>query len=252
MDGLARALRLARSDLRFVTLALDAANEDTEDKTSQIVQVMSQAFLNPTSTNYESEYHQVSGMLHVKRIAPADHLKTDFLEELSGNTTQIRALRENTPFEIRIPESTRLEKLEFEECNSAGEPGPRDIEVEVRAVGLNAIDMPQSFGFSNNTGLGIECAGVIKRKGADIANAYRIGDRVCMLGSNLCRSYAHSRQDLIARIPDALNFEQAAILPFHSWLASYLVESVAHLRKDDTLLVLDGMSTLGQLTTTLA
>ena len=76
-----------------------------------------------------------------------------------------------------------------------------------------------------------DCAGIVRRTGFDRSSKLQIGDRVCVLGASLCQSYARTSHDPVALVPDNMTFEQAATLPFRSWLALYLVNEVAGLTK---------------------
>ena len=117
----------------------------------------------------------------------------------------------------------------------------------MEAVGLGIIDSQHVLRVTEQAEVRRDCAGIVRRTGSDRSSKLQIGDRVCVLGASLCQSYARTSHDPVALVPDNMTFEQAATLPFRSWLALYLVNEVAGLTKHRSILIHGGEDPTGQL-----
>lgn len=119
-------------------------------------------------------------------------------------------------------------------------PKPNEALVEIKASGVNFIDVylregryPASLPFTN----GQEAAGVVKEVGADVTG-FKAGDRVAYTSSlGSYAEYAVVPAARLVRIPNALNFEQAAAAMLQGMTAHYLLNSSYRLRTGDTALV---------------
>lgn len=119
-------------------------------------------------------------------------------------------------------------------------PGPQDALVQVKAAGVNFIDVyfregryPAQLPFIN----GQEGAGVITEVGPEVSD-FRPGDRVAYTGS--LGSYAEHAAIPSARlvkIPDSLTFEQAAAAMLQGMTAHYLLKSTYKLQSGATALI---------------
>ena len=119
-------------------------------------------------------------------------------------------------------------------------PKPNEALVEIKASGVNFIDVyfregryPTQLPFVN----GQEAAGVVVQTGSEVTNVQR-GDRVAYtstLGSYA--QYAAVPDSRLVKIPDELDFEQAAAAMLQGMTAHYLLNSTYPLKKDETALI---------------
>jgi len=119
-------------------------------------------------------------------------------------------------------------------------PKPNEVIVEIKASGVNFIDVyfregryPAPLPFIN----GQEAAGVVKEVGADVSDL-KPGDRVAYTSS--LGSYAEFAAVPAARlvkIPEALNFENAAAAMLQGMTAHYLLHSSYKLQRSETALI---------------
>jgi NADPH2:quinone reductase len=134
------------------------------------------------------------------------------------------------PFAVRFERTGGPEVLECEAIE-VGEPGPGEVRIAQRAVGLNFIDTYFRTGVYPAQlpgGLGNEAAGVVEAVGEGVAE-FREGDRVGYFTGPL-GAYASVRNVEAARlvpIPDAIDFDQAAAAMLKGCTAEYLVERCA-------------------------
>ena len=119
-------------------------------------------------------------------------------------------------------------------------PKPNEALVQIKAAGVNFIDVyfregryPAPLPFVN----GQEAAGVVTEVGSDVTTL-KPGDRVAYtsaLGSYA--EYAAVPASRLVKIPDELDFEQAASAMLQGMTAHYLVHSSYPLKKGETALI---------------
>ena len=119
-------------------------------------------------------------------------------------------------------------------------PKPNEAVVQIKASGVNFIDVyfregryPASLPFVD----GQEAAGVITEVGSDVTLVKR-GDRVAYtsaLGSYA--EYAAVPESRLVKIPDELDFEQAAAAMLQGMTAHYLSHSSYKLQRGETALI---------------
>src|ERR1041384_7270164 len=119
-------------------------------------------------------------------------------------------------------------------------PKPNEALVQIKATGVNFIDVyfregryPAQLPFIN----GQEAAGVVVETGSEVTNV-QVGDRVAYasaLGSYA--EYAAVPADRLVKIPDELDFEQAAAAMLQGMTAHYLLHSTYPLKQGETALI---------------
>jgi len=122
------------------------------------------------------------------------------------------------------------------------EPKPKANEalVEIKAAGVNFIDVyvregryPTPLPFVN----GQEGAGVVTAVGSEVTTL-KPGDRVAYTSSlGSYAEYAAVPASRLVKIPDEIDFEQAAAAMLQGMTAHYLLHSSYPLKKDETALV---------------
>ncbi|WP_280187254.1 quinone oxidoreductase family protein [Delftia sp. PS-11] len=111
---------------------------------------------------------------------------------------------------------------------AAGEPGPGEVRIRHKAVGLNFIDVYQRSGLYSlpmPLNLGMEAAGVVEAVGEGVTHLSE-GDRVAY-ASNPPGSYSEVRTMpamCVCRLPDAISFETGAAMMLKGLTAQYLLK----------------------------
>lgn len=138
-------------------------------------------------------------------------------------------------YETGAPEVLRWERVEV------GDPGPNEVRIRHRAVGLNFADTYFRTGLYPAplpAGMGVEGAGVIEAVGPGVTD-FAAGDRVTYTGSPL-GAYSTERvmpaEHLIA-LPDGIGFDTAAAMTMRGLTAAYLLRRIHPLRPGDTVLL---------------
>jgi alcohol dehydrogenase len=161
-------------------------------------------------------------------------------------------------------------KLEVTDLPAPPTPGPGEVQVRVKAVGLNHLDL---WGFrgmafakrSLPVVVGVEAAGEIAALGAGVTN-FKVGDRVVMYGAltcgtckacregrdNLCENpagvmgfhvYGFARElvnmqaRLVIPVPDGVSLRDAACAPVAYSTVEHMLFDNAKLQPGETMLV---------------
>jgi NADPH:quinone reductase len=133
-------------------------------------------------------------------------------------TTKARVVRFAAP---GGPEVLKLETVEI------ADPGPGEILVQHKAIGLNYQDVYQRSGFYPlplPSGVGTEAAGVVEKVGPDVKDV-KVGDRVAYAGGAV-GAYTDRRVVTAARVvklPDGIPEEQAAAMMLKAMTVEYLL-----------------------------
>lgn len=123
-----------------------------------------------------------------------------------------------------------------------GDPGPGEIRIRHKAIGLNFIDVYNRTGLYKMqlpAGLGGEGAGIVEAVGEGVTHL-KAGDRAAY-ASNVAGSYCEVRvmpAKHVCRLPDAIDFDTAAAMMLKGLTAQYLLKRtpLGQLQKDDTIL----------------
>ncbi len=136
-------------------------------------------------------------------------------------------------YETGGPEVMLLEDVALEA------PGPGMVTVANRAIGLNFIDTYHRSGLYPlplPTRIGLEGAGVVQAvgAGADLA----VGDRVayCSAGFGSYAEALNLPAGRLVKIPEGINFEQAAAVMLKGQTAEYLLQRTYPLQSGETCL----------------
>lgn len=130
------------------------------------------------------------------------------------------------------------------------EPGPHQLLVETRAVGVNFIEIYQREGVypvEHPFTPGSEGMGVVIGVGAAVDN-YVVGDRITTTQAE--RTYADAflvKADEALRVPDGIPDDVAAAIPGQGLTAHYLVRSTYPVQKGEVAVITAGAGGVGGL-----
>ncbi|KAB8144504.1 type I polyketide synthase [Chloroflexia bacterium SDU3-3] len=135
-------------------------------------------------------------------------------------------------------------------------PGPGEVELRVRAAGLNfrevliAMDMlpPVMKGAMD---IGWECAGTVVAVGEGVTDV-KVGEDVIGIAAGCFGSYVTTSATLVARKPDRLTAEQAATIPVAFLTAYYALTYLGRMEKGDKVLIHAAAGGVGQAAVQLA
>ncbi len=143
---------------------------------------------------------------------------------------------------IQIRQNGGPEEMHLVEVD-VGQPGPGEVRIAHRAIGLNFIDVYQRTGLYQlpmPLTLGMEASGVVEAVGEGVTHL-DVGDRVAY-ASNPPGSYSTERvmpARCVCRLPDAIGFETGAAMMLKGLTAQYLLKKtlpVEGLQRGDAVL----------------
>lgn len=120
------------------------------------------------------------------------------------------------------------------------DPKPNEALVQIKAAGVNFIDVyfregryPTPLPFIN----GQEAAGLVVAVGRDVTTV-RLGDRVAYTGAlGSYSEYATAPADRLVRLPDEIDFNQAAAAMLQGMTAHYLTHDTYPIKSGDNVLI---------------
>ena len=149
-------------------------------------------------------------------------------------------------YALSIPASGSLGDLAWQPCERA-EPQAGEVEIEVHATGLNFKDVLLALHRvpAMGDGLGVECAGRVVKLGPGVT-AFSLGERVlAMVPGSLSRLICAPVATTVS-LPAALDDRAAATIPITFLTAAYALESLAHLRPGERVLIHAATGGVGQ------
>jgi NADPH:quinone reductase-like Zn-dependent oxidoreductase/NADP-dependent 3-hydroxy acid dehydrogenase YdfG/acyl carrier protein len=181
-------------------------------------------------------------------VAEAQETKT--LEKAGKGKAQ-RKLRAPAkgPYRVGINKAGTLDSVEIVSCEKKNQLAPNEVELEVRAAGLNFSDVLKALGLYPGLGdgpvpLGIECSGMITRIGAEVKK-YKMGDEVITVAPFCFGKYVVSLAADLMPKPPQISFEEAATIPVAFLTAYYSLVHLGRIQKGERILIHAGAGGVG-------
>lgn len=248
-QGLLRTLKQEDANKRFIQLDFESTSDVwTLDTISHIVHVFQQSFdYNIDPKGIEWEYAVKDYSLHVPRFYP------DAVQDRASSGTRVDPTpvlepfwQPGRPLVWETSKSGLLSDLYFKDHpDVAGDVPSGMIEIEPKAFGLNFRDVLVGLGQLDETLMSHDGAGVITRVGPN-TQGLKVGDRVCGIFKGFYASTERALYTGVAKIPDAMSWEEAASIPFVYGTAYIALFDLARLEKGESILIHAATGGLGQ------
>ena len=150
---------------------------------------------------------------------------------------------------VKIDKTGGPEVLKFENI-TLEKPGPDEVLIEHKAIGLNFIDTYHRSGLyplELPSGIGAEGSGIVKGIGAKVKD-FSIGDRVAYSGAPL-GAYSSERNyptKNLVKIPDGVNFDEAATMMTKGLTTYYLLHKTYPVSANETIVFHAAAGGVGQ------
>lgn len=160
---------------------------------------------------------------------------------------------EGQPFRLEISQAGSVEGLALVACPRRPPP-PGQIEIRVRAAGLNfrdvlcALDLDPS---RKERPLGAECAGEVASVGAGVVD-FKVGDAVIAYAFGSFGPYVQVDARLAARKPARLSMAEAATIPAAFLTAYHALHELARIQPGERILIHAAAGGVGQAAVQLA
>jgi acyl transferase domain-containing protein/ubiquinone/menaquinone biosynthesis C-methylase UbiE len=207
--GLGKVIALEHPELRCVRIDIETSG-DVEWLLSELAQ-----------SGEEPLVAYREGRRYVARLVRI----ADGKQRRAVTPEQLVIVERGTPAGVALRPAVRLR------------PEPGQVEIEVRAAGLNFRDVLNILGTRDDAApLGGEVAGVITALGEGV-EALRVGDEVVAVTHSGFSSYAYADAELVLPKPANLDFATAAASPLAYLTAHYALNSVGRMRKGERVLI---------------
>ncbi len=144
-----------------------------------------------------------------------------------------------------------VDQLRYEEAELPP-VGENEVRVRVRATSINPIDWKLRSGSAKARFplelpeiLGRDLAGEVDEAGASVTG-FAKGMRVMGLANGTYAEFTTAKADVLAPIPEALSFEQAAALPLVLLTGTQLIERALKIAAGQTVLVTGALGGVGR------
>ncbi|KAF2180797.1 KR domain-containing protein [Zopfia rhizophila CBS 207.26] len=242
VDGFARTIGNELTSASFQILKLEDA--DAEKSAELVTRLLS-------SHSSDKEYQEHDNLLQVSRLY-RDETENDHIRTHLSDSVRTMSLPTDRALHLAVGKPGLLDTLRFvpEELAPLADD---EVELQVKASGVNFRDIMGSMGMLAVNGIGQEASGVVIRTGKLGAEFLKPGDRV----STLCVSGTHAtitRCDyrVAQKIPDSMSFEEAAGIPVTHCTAYYALNKIAKLQKGQSILIHAAAGGTGQAAVQLA
>ncbi|WEW54612.1 hypothetical protein PRK78_000032 [Emydomyces testavorans] len=254
INGMIRSIRWERDveSLNFTTLATaDFGSSSAKRLAHSIAKVFRYQFLSGQVEHGNAEYLCRNSMIYTNRVT--DHPDaTNFLAtQFSTPAPEMTSWKE-VGRAIKLENATPglLNGLQWVTDTSFFQPlGENEVEVDIRAVGLNFVDLLTVMGELPWDVIGREAAGIVTRVGSRV-HWLQTGDRVVYLvdtpKKGTFQTYGRVDQALVARIPNDMSFEVAAGLPVIYATVIYCLANVGRLAEGEKILIHSAAGGVGQ------
>ncbi|KAK8054747.1 polyketide synthase [Apiospora phragmitis] len=255
VTGLSRTIR-SETLLPFATLDLDGQvilSVDQMQKT--IVKTFSTAFAASKASTGELEFMERNDQLLTPRIVNDPDMNEIVHNEI--NSTALRSTpfdQTDRPLKLTIGDPGILETLHFTDDETlAASVGSDEIEMQVRAIGVNHRDLAAAHGKLANTEFGFEASGVITAVGSDVTGL-QTGDRVAALAieGGAFATKLRTKAGFTFKLPTDMNFQAGASLPLAYCTAYYSLIELGRLSEDESVLIHAAAGAVGQAAISLA
>ena len=162
-----------------------------------------------------------------------------------GHLWQSR-LKDATPARLSVGRVGQLSSLYFQElCEPANDPQGGYVDIDVRAVSINAKDVYTMFGRveTQENSLALEFSGVVKTAGRNVY--LQPGDRVVALAPNHWNTTERVSASAVHKIQPDEDFAVMCTLPVVYGTAIYALQDRAQLQPGESVLVHAGAGAFG-------
>ncbi|KAK0613233.1 polyketide synthase [Immersiella caudata] len=188
----------------------------------------------------DMQFRQHEGRWLIPRLLPDQRLVDDFARAQGDDISTLeKPLRELGPLQVSTTDAGRLSALVFKpDETKRGSLAPGHVEVQVKAYGMNYVELSALAGGYDTESLSSEFSGVVSRVAPDVQDL-QVGDRVFAMWPGkfgnverlphyACQKAKPSGQD---------SFEELATLPSAYCTAWYALVNVARVQPGETVFI---------------
>lgn len=231
--GLARVATMEHPDLKPRLIDLDPTEPNAASLKAELL------------ASVEQVEHQIAyrkGKRFVARLERDEQTAEQFTESASDSIPTGGA------FQLRIPKPGSFDALRYVPVERKS-PGKGQVEIEVRAAGLNFSDVLKALGLYPGikdaiVPLGIEASGVVTAVGEG-NDRFEVGDEVMGVLPYAFASHAVTADYALVKKPKSIDHEEACTIPITFLTAYYGLVRLADLQPGERVLIHAGAGGVG-------
>ena len=193
--------------------------------------------------NNDGEVAYRNGRRYVARLIRSDTLASD-----SSNQPAAQLAIPRGPFQLRIMQAGSFDALKFTPVDREP-PTAGQVELEIRATGLNFSDVLKALGLypgikDTIVPLGIEAAGVVTAVGEGVTR-FEVGDEVLGVVPYAFASHARTAEYALVHKPKSIDYDAASTIPITFLTAYYGLVRLAQMQPGERVLIHAGAGGVG-------
>jgi NADPH:quinone reductase-like Zn-dependent oxidoreductase len=254
VTGLSRSIR-SETLLKFATLDLDSQCVLALDNTAKaIMKVFEAVFSVKADENCELEFMERNGAFFTPRIINDDEMNAYVHKQITAYVLEpTRFIQNDRPLKMVVENPGAFDTLHFVDQPMDETILEDEIEIEVKAIGMNPRDVAVMMGQHDAYDCGVECSGNVTKVGTNVTN-YSVGDRVAAisLSGGVYSTYARTKAAFALKISGHLSYDDAASVPIAYCTAHYGLLDLARLEYGEKVFIHGAGSPAGQAAISLA
>lgn len=189
---------------------------------------------------FESETAVSAGRLYRRYVETCD-LSDEALELTESKGVTAATVRRTLAFDV----PGKLDHLYWKSDRFTAPLGENEVEIDVRATGLNFRDVMWAMGllpeealengFSGPT-MGLEASGVVRRTGKSVTSV-KPGDAVVAFAPACFSTVVRTTEEAVAKKPSNLTFAEAASVPVAFFTSWYAIHYLGRARRGESILI---------------
>ncbi len=220
--GMQKAIALEHPELLCVGIDLDrdSTNNEAETIFQEICAVLNE------QVGYKNNQRYVARLV-----------RFDWETRRQGDKETGRENSTEFNLQLEINDPGKLDSLQWKSI-SRQQPQDHEIEIEVKATGLNFRDVMVALNLypDETKFLGLECAGIVTALGKEV-NDFKLGDAVIAISNNSFSRYLTVNSLLAIPKPESLSYEEAATIPVTVLTAYYTLIYLARIQPGEKVLI---------------
>ncbi len=234
--GMQKAIALEHPELLCVGIDLDrdSTNNEAETIFQEICAVANE------QVGYRNNQRYVARLVRFDKETGTKGLHACVGDKETRRLGDKETGRENSTefnLQLRVNDPGNLDSLHWKSI-SRQQPQDNEIEIEVKATGLNFRDVMVALDLypDKTKFLGLECAGVVTALGKEV-RGFKLGDEVIAISDNSFSQYLTVNSLLAIPKPKSFSYEEAATIPVTFLTAYYTLIYLARIQPGEKVLI---------------
>lgn len=234
VTGFARTLRGENPALKFITLCVDTVGS-VEAVHQTIRRVFDKIFIKADQDVFDNSFFEADYM----NLA----IQTKMTQQPVAQPGKFYG-DDKRPLKLHVGSPGLLDTFKFDDDPTYDEPLLEDqVEVQIKAFGLNFRDVMIAVGQIVGNDLGVEASGIVTRTAP--GTGFEVGDRVCGFPYEAMKTFARAKK-LLVKMPENLTWSAAVSVPVVFSTAYLALYNIADIQKGETVLIHAAAGGVGQ------